>query len=67
MPAWSRTSERRNTVAERNLGGHAVPKTSLSKMAVTMVLAATVATLLALMWFTLCGGGLPQSHHEDLQ
>ena len=30
-----------------------MPKTSLSKMAVTMVLAATVATLLALMWFTL--------------
>jgi subtilisin-like proprotein convertase family protein len=40
-------------VAERNFGGHAVPKTSLPRMAVTMVLGAAVATLLALMWFTL--------------
>ena len=40
-------------MAERNFGGHAVPKTSLPRMAVTMVLGAAVATLLALMWFTL--------------
>ena len=66
MPPWFPTSERRNTVAERNFGGHAVPKTSLPRMAVTMVLGAAVATLLALMWFTLSAEAASPKATEDL-
>ena len=40
-------------MAERNLGGHAVPKTSLPRMAVTMAVAVAPATLVALVWAAL--------------
>jgi len=40
-------------VAERNLGGHAAPKTGLPRMAVAMAVAVALATLVALLWTAL--------------
>ena len=40
-------------MAERNFGGHAVPKTGLPRMAVAMAVAVALATLVALLWAAL--------------
>ena len=40
-------------MAQRDLGGHAVPKTGLPRMAVTMAVAVALATLVALLWAAL--------------